>query len=352
MLSFLRSYKFVKKYNKIIYPITAKRLKEYRAYTKRINKLTTKTNAREALEKNRFDVSVSSICLLYPNVNISLAAEVVFSFQAILQYLNTICVNSSTSTESFLRLIFSSLKDALNLRTDSYENYFTFFPSKDDDGYLTILVEKCRQKVLLLPSYDIVRDHLSAFLALYTDLQITKFSSDDNTKEVNLINWSSAHGQKYPELSNWEYCMAIDSPLSIEFLLSLATIEDLTEQKTETVQNAFFPWVCCIQKLLEGYIYYNDDLTSGNINYDFYYENLKEYEKRIIYFINKASKSRAASAGYIHKIVKLLLSIYITHPKACEGMNRITSKALLKAGGSGMFFYTAAVNLLRAKKYL
>ncbi len=351
MLSFLRSYKFFSKYNKIIHPIAAKRLKEYQTYSKRINKLTIKANARAALEKNRFDMAVSSVCLLYPNINTAMAADVVFSFQVLLQYLNTICLNSSTSTESFLRLIFSSLRDALNLRTDSYENYFTFFPSKDDDGYLTLLVEKCRQKVLLLPSYDIVRDHLSAFLALYTDLQITKFSSDDNAKEVNLMNWSSAHGQKYPELSNWEFCMAIDSPLNIEFLLSLATIEDLTEQKTEAVQNAFFPWVCCIQKILEGYIYYNDDLTSGIINYDFYYENLKEYETRIVYFISKAVKSRTASEGYINKIVKLLLGIYTTHPKACEGMNRITSKALLKAGGSGMFFYTAAINLLRARKY-
>ena len=351
MLSFLRSYKFFSKYNKIIHPIAAKRLKEYQTYSKRINKLTINANARAALEKNRVDMAVSSVCLLYPNINTAMAADVVFSFQVLLQYLNTICLKSSTSTESFLRLIFSSLRDALNLRTDSYENYFTFFPSKDDDGYLTLLVEKCRQKVLLLPSYDIVRDHLSAFLALYTDLQITKFSSDDNAKEVNLMNWSSAHGQKYPELSNWEFCMAIDSPLNIEFLLSLATIEDLTEQKTEAVQNAFFPWVCCIQKILEGYIYYNDDLTSGIINYDFYYENLKEYETRIVYFISKAAKSRTASEGYINKIVKLLLGIYTTHPKACEGMNRITSKALLKAGGSGMFFYTAAINLLRARKY-
>ncbi len=351
MMSFIRSLKYSNKYKNYIYPIVEKRGKENWGYTKRIRKLSIKSNAREALEKNRFDSAVSSICMLYPNVDIPMAADVITSFQAILQYLNTICMHSSTSTEPFLRLIFSSLKDALNLRNDSYEQYFTFFPSKDDSGYLTILVEKCRQKIRTLPSYDVIRDQLSAFLALFIDLQITKFSSDDNAKEVNLTNWSSAHGQKYPELSGWEFCMAVDSTLSIQLLLALATDPDLTEQKAESFNISFFPWICCIHKILEGYINYNDDLSSGNINYDFYYENLKEYENRIIFLMKKALRMKASNPKLVRSTVKLLLSIYITHPKANEGMNAITSKALLKAGGRGMFFYSTAVNLLRAKKY-
>lgn len=351
MLNVIRSFNYSKKYQRIIYPIVEKRLREYRTYSKRIMKLSIKSNARDALEKNRFDMAVSSICMLYPNVDVPAAADVIFSFQAIVQYLNTICNRSSSCTEPFLKVIFSSLKDALNLRADEFEKYFTFFPSKDDDGYLSILAEKCRQKVRQLPSYDIVRDHLAAYLSLYIDLQLTKFSSDDNAKEVNLIKWSSIHGEKYPDLSNWEFCMAIDSSLGIQFLLALATEPELSEEKAESLMNSFFPWVCCIQKILEGFINYNDDLSSGNINYDFYYENLKEYENRVIFFLNKAVGLKADYSKHIRATVKLLLSIYITHPKAEEGMNKITGKALLKAGGRGMFFYTNAVRLLSAKKY-
>ncbi len=351
MISIIKGIGYYRIFTKYIYPVVDKRLRECHKYSKRIKKLSIKSASREALEKNRFDAAVSSICMLHPDINVPTAADVVFSFQAIVQYLNTLCSRNSTCTEAFVRVIFSSLKDAFNLRSDSYENYFTFFPSKDDNGYLTILVEKCRQKVLSLPSYGIVRDQISAFLALFIDLQITKFSSDDNTKEVNLIKWSSAHGQKYPDLSSWEFCMAVDSTLSIQLLLSLATVPDLTEQNAETLNNLFFPWVCCIHKILEGYINYNDDLYSGNINYDFYYENLKEYEQRLIFFINKASRLKASNSKYINTAVKYLLSIYITHPKASEGMNSITSKALSKAGGRRMFIYTTVINLLRTKKY-
>ncbi len=352
MVSLLRSLSYYIKYNKSIYPSIEKKFKEYRTYTKRIRKLSVKATAREALDKSRFDAAVSSICLLYDKTNTELAAEVLFSFDAIVQYLNSICLRSYTGTEPFLKLIFSSLRDALNLRTDAYENYFTFFPSKDDDGYLTILVEKCRQKVLLLPSYNVIRDHLAAFISLFIDLQVTKFSSDDNAKEVNLINWSTAHGQKYPELSCWEYCMAVDSNLSIRLLLAMATDPELSEQKAENLNSAFFPWICCIQKILEGYINYNDDLFSGNINYDFYYENLKEYENRIIFFMDRALKFKTGQWSHTRMAAKLLLGIYITHPKASEGMNGITSKALLKAGGRGMFFYTRALKLLHSKIYL
>lgn len=351
MFGIVKGLGYYRIFSKQIYPIVDMRLRECHKYSKRIKKLTIKSASREALEKNRFDAAVSSICMLFPDINIPTATDVVISFQTIVQYLNTLCSRNSTCTEAFVRLIFSSLKDALNLRSDSYENYFTFFPSKDDNGYLTILVEKCRQKVLSLPSFDAVREQISVFLALFIDLQITKFSSDDNTKEINLINWSSAHGQKYPDLSSWEFCMAADSTLGIQFLLSLATIPHITGQKAETLNNLFFPWVCCIHKILEGYISYNDDLYSGNMNYDFYYENLKEYEERLIFFINKALKLKTSNSGSINIAVKLLLSLYITDPKASEGMNSITSKALSKAGGRKMFIYSTIINLLRAKKY-
>lgn len=351
MSNLLNCISFTKKYTKIIYPIVNKRMNEYRIYTNRIKMRAAKSNALEALDKNRFDMTVSSIYTLYPNIDAALATEVIFSFQAIVQYLNTICIHSSARTEPFLRLIYSSLKDAVNLRTEDYEKYFTFFPSKDDDGYLSILVEKCRQKVRLLPAFDIVRDYLTAYLTLFIDLQITKYSSEDSCKDINLLSWSSAHGQKYPDISNWEYCMAIDSPLNLQLLLALATDPDLTEQAVESINNAFFPWICGIQKILEGYLNYNDNQSSRSINYVFYYKNLKEYEDRIIYFINKAIESHPSHSDYYYSILKILLSIYITHPKADNGMNKITSKALLRAGGRGMLIYSSTVRILKAVKH-
>ncbi len=351
MSTILTSLNYYNKYRKYIHPITSRRILEYRKYTKRIKKLSIKSSARYPLDQAGFDTAVSSVCLLFPEVDIPAAADAVFSFQAVVGYLNTISTRSSTCTEPFLRIIYSSLKDALNLRTDSYENYFTFFPSKDDNGYLTILVEKCRQKISSLPSYDVIRDHLSALLSLYIEFQITRFSSDDNSREVNLIKWSSTYGQKYPELSGWEFCMSVDSVLGIQLLLALGTDPTLTEQKTEEIYNSFYPWVCCIQKLLEGFINHKDDFIPGDANFDFYYENLKDYENRLVYLIRKASKLKCKSSALIRRSLKLLLSIYITHPKAGEGMNVITVKALQKAGGRGMSMYTAVIRLLRAKKY-
>ncbi len=348
MINLINSMDYARKYTKIIYPVASRRASEYKKYTGRIKKPAIRAYALEALEKNRFDTAVSSVCSLYPNVDMALAADVMFSFQAVVQYLNTYCSGNFSNSGPFVRAMFSSLKDALNIRSDSYENYFTFFPSKDDSGYLSILVEKCRQKVRLLPSFDIIRDHLTAFLALFIDLQIIKYSSDDDGKEIDLFSWSSIHGQKYPELSNWEFCMAIDSTLSIQLLLALATNPDLEEQKAESLNNAFFPWICGIQKILEGYINYNDNLLNGGVNYDFYYENLKEYENKVAFFINKAEEIHHPNSKYLRLIVKILLSVYITHPKADEGMNKITGKALKKAGGRGMNLYVCVLKLLRA----
>ncbi|MHB8062292.1 MAG: DUF2600 family protein, partial [Ruminiclostridium sp.] len=316
MSNLLNCISFTKNYTKIIYPLVNKRITEYRIYTNRIKMQSMKSNALEALNKNRFDLTVSSVLTIYPKVDVALATEVIFSFQALVQYLNSICAHSSASTESFLKLIFSSLKDATNLRTEEYEKYFTFFPSKDDDGYLSILVEKCRQKVRLLPSFDIIRDYVAAYLSLFIDLQVTKYSSDEIGKEIDLLSWSCAHGQNYPDISNWEFCMSIDSTLSLQFLLALATDPDLSEQEVESINNAFFPWICGIQKILEGYLNYNDSLFSRSINYIFYYKNLKEYEDRIIYFINRAAQSQVSQFDYYFSILKILLTIYVTHPKA------------------------------------
>jgi tetraprenyl-beta-curcumene synthase len=341
----------MKNYTKIISPIVNKRINEYRIYTKRIRNNSMKSNSIEALDRNEFDLLISSVYSFYAKVDISLATEVIFSFQALVQYLNSICAHSSASTEPFLKLIFSSLKDATNLRSEEYEKYFTFFPSKDDNGYLSILVEKCRQKVRLLPSFDIIRDYLATYLSLFIDLQVTKYSSDDETdKQINLRSWSCAHGQKYHDISSWEYCMSIDSTLSLQFLLASATNPDLTEQEVECSYNAIFPWICGIQKILEGYLNYNDDLFSRSVNYIFQNKNLKEYEDRIIYFINRAAQCSVSHPDYYLSTLKILISIYITQPKAKDGMNKLTSKALLQAGGRGMFLYSSTVKLIQAKR--
>lgn len=344
--------KFSKKYNKTVYPIVNKRINEYRMYTNRIKTHSMKSYALEALDKNSFDLEVSSIYTLYPNIDVVYATEVIFSFQAIVQYLNTISEHSSAATEPFIKLIFSSLKDATNLRSEAYERYFTFFPSKDDDGYLSILVEKCRQKVRLLPSFDIIRDSLSTYLALFIDLQVTKYYSEDPDREINLLSWSRAHGQKYPDISNWEYCMSIDSPLSLQFLLALATNPDLTEQDVENMNNAFFPWICGLQSILEGYLNYSDNLFSRNSNSIFHYRNLKEYEDRIIYFINSAYEIEIPHRNNYFSILRILISIYATHPKANDGMNKLTSKKILQAGGRGMFLFISTIKLIISKKPL
>lgn len=349
MSNLIDCIKFSRKYTKIVHPIVTKRIHEYRLYTNRIKAHSMKSYALEALDKNSFDLEVSSIYTLYPNIDIVYATEVIFSFQAIVQYLNTICEHSSAATEPFIKLIFSSLKDATNLRSEAYEQYFTFFPSKDDDGYLSILVEKCRQKIRLLPTFDIIRDSLATYLTLFIDLQVTKYNSDDPEKEINLIRWSRSHGQKYPDISNWEYCMSIDSPLSIQFLLALATNPDLTEQDVENMNSAVFPWICGLQSIFDGYLNYSDNLFSRNANSIFYYRNLKEYEDRIIYFINSAYQNKIPNCNNYFSILKILISIYVTHPKANDGMNKLTSKKILQASGRGMFLFSSAIKLIITK---
>ena len=336
-------------FTKIAYPIVNQRIHEYRTYTKRIKKVLIKSKALNALDRNKFDLVVSSVYTLCPNVDVTLATEVIFAFQAIIQYLNTVSEYASASTEPFFRLIFSSLKDAANLRGDEFIQYFTFFPSKDDDGYLSILVEKCRQKVRLLPSYNIVRDYISTCLTLFIDLQVTKYSFDGTDKEKNLRRWSSVHGQKYPDISNWEFCMSVDSPLTIHLLVALATNPELTAQEAEDIYNDFFPWIGGIQKILEGYLDYNDSFYNENINNTFYYENLKDYEQRIIYFMNKAAERFASNSDYLYSILKIILSTYLTLPRANNGMNNLTSRTILQSGGSGMFLYNATANSIRSK---
>ncbi|QNU68688.1 DUF2600 family protein [Ruminiclostridium herbifermentans] len=347
MSDFINCIYFKNKYSKIVYPIIIRKISEYSKYASKIKSRSIRAYALEALEKNKFDFTVSSVFILYPHVDIPLAADVVFSFQAIIQYLDTICSHSSESSEAFLKLIFSSLKDATNIRSDDFIKYFTFFPSKDDDGYLSILVEKCRQRVLSLPSFDIVRDYIVAYLSLFIDLQVIKYSSDQYNRELNLHNWSDVHSQNYTDISNWEYCLSIDSPLTLQMLLSLATNPDLTEIELERINNSFFPWIGGIQKILEGYLNYNDTLFSRSINHIFYYPNLKEFEDRIIYFIEKASENKVAIFKTYRCIIRILLIIYVTHPKAIIGMNRITSKVLLRAGGRGMFVYNSILKAIK-----
>jgi len=114
----------------------------------------------------------------------------------------------------------------------------------------------------------------------------------------------------------------------------------------------FFPWICGLQNIMEGYLNYNDHTSFEGRNYIFYYRNLKEYEERIIYFINEVFKSRTPQSKNNYSSLKILLSIYLTHAKANNGMNNLTSKVLLRAGGRGMLLYNSAVSFIRVLKRL
>lgn len=315
---------------------------DYKAYADRIRKPGIKLHALDAIDELVFDSEISSVFSVLPNIDIEMAAEVLFSFQVIVEYLNSICLCNTTSDASYFNIIFSSLKDAINLRTESFENYFKFYPSKDDDGFLTILVEKCRQKVRQLPGLEVVRDYISSYLTMFIDLQVQKFSSSTEDREAILKPFASIHERKYSYITLSEFCMAADSTLCIQALLALATDPNLTEDRVSGYSDFFFPWLCGIHKILEGYSDYNDSSSLNNLNSFFQFNNLKEYENRIVYFISNVDST------YSKSIYKLLISIYTTIPKAEKGMNTLTTKALTQAGGRNMFLYNLVIRITRS----
>jgi len=325
-----------------IYPKSRSLFREYKIFE---NKYSNPEDISSSLKK--LTSGEAGIYALYPGVNLDNALDFIISFQAIDCYINLICSNIKNKDEALFSRLYLSLRDAVDPKRKISVGYLNGL-SNEDITIITKLIERCRNQVVMLSSYNLVITQLKKFIQMYSDF-MTYSHLDKELRDKKIEEWVNRYYNENSGISKGEIVAASASPLLVFVLFACAHDPYLTKEEADNIWNAYFPWICGLHALLRHFVNVNGQMENSSINLTSYYKNLKMCEERIIFFIEKALEScNCLKYPKFHStIVKTIIALYLSDPQAYHGMNRIASTNIMKKSGSEARFYYNLCKLLR-----
>jgi tetraprenyl-beta-curcumene synthase len=337
----------VYKYVKDVFPEVEGQLKKWKDLCSSSGDEMLGRQALASISLKRFHAQGGSIFALYPGVDMQKAVRFITALQTISDYLDNLCDRAGVRDEAAFRQLHLAMLDAVDTKR-GFCDYYKFYPFKNDADYLSTLVEECRQQLKDLPSYGLAIDTIKKYVRLYSDLQTYKHLPEE-IREEYLRTWADYYLKQYPGISCWEFAAAAGSTLGIFVLFAASFDPALKADEVAALDRVYFPWINGLHILLDYYIDSREDLQTGDLNFTYYYSNLKHCEERLHYFIYQSMEQckTLKYPGFHTTIVKGLLAMYLSDPKADFGMNKLTTRSLLYKSQSNALNYYKICKLLR-----
>jgi tetraprenyl-beta-curcumene synthase len=339
--------KLIFKYVLRVFPEVGKELDSWANICKSMDNGTIRELALSSIRYKKFHAQGGCVYALYPKVDLKKTVKFIVALQTISDYLDNLCDRAGIKKESAFRQLHLSMLDAVDPKRP-LSDYYRFYPYKSDNGYLVKLVEECRKQIQGLPSYNLVLDHIKKYIQLYSDLQTYKHL-DEKTREDYLETWANYYLRSFPAISCWEFSAASGSTLGIFVLFASAFNPSLSPDMVKKLDAAYFPWICGLHILLDYYIDSVEDMQMGDLNFTYYYDNLKHCESRLSFFIeNSLQACHTLEYPEFHTtVVKGLLAMYLSDPKAFLGLNKLATRNILRGSSSKTAFYHNLCKILR-----
>jgi tetraprenyl-beta-curcumene synthase len=269
----------------------------------------------------------------------------IVAFQTISDYLDNLCDRSTSLDPRDFRRLHQSMLDAVDPAAPLHD-YYAFREEREDGGYLAELVKTCQSCVCLLPSYPLVAASVRKLVALYCDLQVYKHIRHD-LREKELSDWWSRHEERYPQLSWNEFAAATGSTLGVFMLFLAGSNPGLRQDEVAVIEDAYFPYVCCLHILLDYLIDQEEDRAGGDLNFCSYYDSLDTTVERIAFIVEEARLKilRLEHSSFHRMIIEGLLALYLSDPKVrTQQQVRAISKRLMKKSPlTRLFFWVNSV---------
>lgn len=342
-----KGLRLVAKFIKRVFPTVDSQLERWAAVCAGACGAELSGQALASIKLKRFHAQGGSIYALYPEAHLEKAVKFIVAFQTISDYLDNLCDRAGVRDESSFRQLHLSMQDAVD-PSRQLNDYYLYYPFKDDRGYLRQLVEECRRQISGLPSYSVVMKYLTGYVQLYSDLQVLKHLPEE-TREKRLIDWAGPHLERYGGISTWEFSAAAGSTLGVFVLFSAACSHGLNSKDVKLLDSVYFPWICGLHILLDYFIDNVEDKLHGDLNFTFYYSSADECGRRLSFFAEQCMEQcRILPYADFHStIIKGLLAMYLSDPKALTEENKKTTRRIMFRGGLDALLYNKLCRLLR-----
>lgn len=312
-------------------PAVQRQLKEWRRHAEQIPDDTLRGQALSSLTGKSFHCQGGAVFAAIPR-NDQLLSFIV-AYQTLCDYLDNLCDRTGTVNGEAFYGLHQSLLDALD-NNRPISDYYKRYPCGDDGGYITRLVQVCRQSLQGAEGLASVEGQARQLVEWYCALQVAKHL-DPRIREDKLYGWAAAHLDSYPDLYWQEFAAACGSTLALFMLMREAFSSPGDQEACEVLLQSYFPWICGLHILLDYWIDQQEDRRGGDLNFTFYYTGQEEMINRISYLLKTCYRCcKSLPEKEFHEmVIHGLLAMYLSDQKIEQQGYGNLRRALLNQGG-------------------
>ena len=258
--------------------------------------------------------------------------ELLVAYEMIWDFLDN--VSERHSEEANGRELHLALVDALDPGRP-LADYYRHHPWSEDAGYLRSLVEFCRSRCLLLPSYDKVR-RLVLREAWRAQVQALNHIEPPEQRDAALRRWADEECPGERELAWFELSGAASASLVVHALLSLAADPDVDQREIDQVHAAYWPRISLATTMLDSYVDRVEDVAAGNHSYIDHYLDQHSALDRLCECVGRAARmARDLPNGRRHALImSCMVAMYLSKDSARLPDTAPGTRRIADAGGS------------------
>jgi len=318
-----------------VLPQVKRLLKSWQVKAESCQNVELRQQALNSIEKKAFHCQGGAVFCVPFLKNEEKLLRLIIAYQTACDYLDNLCDRGQVTDGQAFHQLHLSLIDALT-PNEQYNDYYAYYPHKNDTGYLNALVTECRTCLTAFSSYAQVYPYAIKLANWYIDLQIKKHIEPQN-REREVKTWAEKQMISFPGIYWQEFAAASGSTLALFALFGLATLPDINKEYCQKIFATYFPWICGLHILLDYFIDQDEDRAGGDFNFTFYYRDYKEMTNRLRLFVRKAHQCADGLSGspFHHTVVEGLLAMYLSDKKVKEQGFEPIARILIDESGPG-----------------
>lgn len=326
-------------------PGIASELCIWRAAASSIADAEIRRHALSSLDTKRAHAAGAGLFAMLPSRRHRSLLRLLVGYETIWDFLDTTSEHAPAPRNG--RQLHLSLLDALD-PAQPHADYYRHHPWQET-SYLQTLIDGCRTWCLELPGFRLVRPALVAEAWLGQVLALNHEPRIEH-RETLLKRWASTQAPDVNELAWYELSAAASASLTVHALLALAAeAHRCTEPEIHLLRDAYNPWISAVTTMLDSFVDQIEDSTSGDHSYVAHYPNHSVAVLRIRRLIQQSlQRAHLLPAGERHVlIVAAMAAMYLTKNSARGRELRLSTRALVQAGGRPIALLLPALRLWR-----
>jgi tetraprenyl-beta-curcumene synthase len=311
--------------------------REVRHWRARANQIPDPLLRRLALVTQRVEwgnlEGAAAYAVLVPRAYRARVVRAAVAYQVTYDYVDTLSEQPNPDPVANGRQLHLALLSALEPGT-GHPDYYEHHCTRQDNGYITNLVEACRDALAALPSYAAVaQPALRAAKSIVTYQSLNHEEASDRPRA--LAQWGANVAPPGSGLRWWEAAAGGASSLTVFALIAAAAKPGLSATETVATQEAYFPWISALHVLLDSLIDRAQDLEHGHHNLIDHYSSPAEAAHRLEWIAARAMRgAETLPDGARHAlIVAAMASFYLSTPRMSSSGATVAAARVLGAMG-------------------